>query len=158
MYDDVTLCNADAEAEMLKQEEDLAARLPAIKLNCHGRQNLAAVCADDMVKTYRPPNAPPTWACRGVSLEVETGCVYGLLGPNGAGKAQILKSISVVIFFIKYTADFSEFLSEHHDEYAHWDRALRFWRRLHQRFLHYVGAGDGAPAHWTVSAVRRAHG
>jgi len=91
---------------MLKQEEDLAARLPAIKLNCHGRQNLAAVCADDMVKTYRPPNAPPTWACRGVSLEVETGCVYGLLGPNGAGKAQIFKStfvLSIVIFYVKCT-------------------------------------------------------
>jgi len=52
------------------------------------------VCADNLTKTYRPPKAPPTWACRGVSLEVNSGCVYGLLGPNGAGKSTMMSMLT----------------------------------------------------------------
>lgn len=84
----------ETEETMLKEEEELAVRLPPIKLNTQGRQTSVAVCADNLTKTYRPPNAPPTWACRGVSLEVETGCVYGLLGPNGAGKSTMMSMLT----------------------------------------------------------------
>lgn len=67
----------ETEQSMLEEEAELAARLPAIKLDTKGREKSVAVCADNLTKTYRPPKAPPTWACRGVSLEVNSGCVYG---------------------------------------------------------------------------------
>ena len=79
---------------MLEEEAELATRLPAIKLHTKGQEKLVAVCADNLTKTYRPRNAPPTWACRGVSLQVDTGCVYGLLGPNGAGKSTIMSMLT----------------------------------------------------------------
>jgi len=79
---------------MLEEEASLAARLPAIKLDTKGRETSVAVCADNLTKTYHPAHAPPTWACRGVSLEVVSGCVYGLLGPNGAGKSTMMSMLT----------------------------------------------------------------
>jgi len=84
----------ETEQSMLEEEAALAARLPAIKLDTKGRETTVAVCADNLTKTYRPSHAPPTWACRGVSLEVVSGCVYGLLGPNGAGKSTMMSMLT----------------------------------------------------------------
>lgn len=84
----------EADEAMLEEEAKLATRLPAIKLDTKGQEKLVAVCADNLTKTYRPRNAPATWACRGVSLQVDAGCVYGLLGPNGAGKSTIMSMLT----------------------------------------------------------------
>jgi ABC-2 type transport system ATP-binding protein len=48
--------------------------------------------AYDLVKTY-PPNVR---ALDGLSLQIETGEVFGLLGPNGAGKSTAIKILTTL--------------------------------------------------------------
>src|SRR5262245_56327733 len=48
--------------------------------------------AYDLVKTY-PPNVR---ALDGLSLQIETGDVFGLLGPNGAGKSTAIKILTTL--------------------------------------------------------------
>jgi ABC-2 type transport system ATP-binding protein len=55
----------------------------------------AALCADELVKTYPGGRgAPPIRALDGLSVTVAAGSVFALLGPNGAGKSTTVKILS----------------------------------------------------------------
>ncbi len=57
----------------------------------------AALSAVDLVKTYKNKRgAPPVRALDGLSIAVETGCVFALLGPNGAGKSTTVKVLTTL--------------------------------------------------------------
>ncbi|MDF2926791.1 MAG: transporter-like protein [Paenibacillaceae bacterium] len=43
----------------------------------------------DLTKTYNGRGG-----CRGISLQVRPGCIFGLLGPNGAGKSTFVKMLA----------------------------------------------------------------
>ncbi|SDC94152.1 ABC-2 type transport system ATP-binding protein [Paenibacillus sp. UNCCL117] len=44
---------------------------------------------DELTKTYSGRGG-----CRGISLQVPEGCIFGLLGPNGAGKSTFVKMLA----------------------------------------------------------------
>ncbi len=54
----------------------------------------AALRVDKASKTYRSSNRQPFKAVNQVSLEIQSGQIYGLLGPNGAGKSTLIGMIS----------------------------------------------------------------
>jgi ABC-2 type transport system ATP-binding protein len=44
---------------------------------------------EDLTKTYNGRGG-----CRGITLQVPEGCIFGLLGPNGAGKSTFVKMLA----------------------------------------------------------------
>ncbi|WP_309119406.1 ABC transporter ATP-binding protein [Paenibacillus sp.] len=44
---------------------------------------------EDLTKTYNGRGG-----CRGITLQVPAGCIFGLLGPNGAGKSTFVKMLA----------------------------------------------------------------
>jgi ABC-2 type transport system ATP-binding protein len=57
----------------------------------------AAICAADLVKTYRVgAGVPPVQALTGLSVTVPAGAVFALLGPNGAGKSTTVKILTTL--------------------------------------------------------------
>src|ERR1700689_1522860 len=53
-----------------------------------------AIEAHDLVKVFPRGNVR---ALDGVSLQVETGTVFGLLGPNGAGKTTVVRILTTIL-------------------------------------------------------------
>jgi len=45
--------------------------------------------AEELTKTYNGRGG-----CRGITLQVPQGCIFGLLGPNGAGKSTFVKMLA----------------------------------------------------------------
>ena len=61
------------------------------------RSPSAALCAVDLVKTYRGGRGrPPIRALDGLSIEVPPGSVYALLGPTGAGKSTTVRILTTL--------------------------------------------------------------
>ncbi|MFC4335818.1 ABC transporter ATP-binding protein [Salininema proteolyticum] len=57
----------------------------------------SAIEVADLRKTFRPRNAPPVEAVRGVGFSVGEGEFFGILGPNGAGKTTTLEMIEGIL-------------------------------------------------------------
>jgi ABC-2 type transport system ATP-binding protein len=53
---------------------------------------MKAICATNLKKSYRGS----VLALDGLSLEVDTGTIFGLLGPNGAGKSTTVKILTTL--------------------------------------------------------------
>ncbi|RYD06831.1 hypothetical protein N752_02180 [Desulforamulus aquiferis] len=49
---------------------------------------MLAIKTDQLTKTYSGEGG-----CRGISLAVPRGTIFGLLGPNGAGKSTLVKML-----------------------------------------------------------------
>lgn len=64
---------------------------------------MMAVTARNLVRTYRSSagltrrHARVTQAVRGISFDVERGCLFGLLGPNGSGKTTTIKMLITLL-------------------------------------------------------------
>ncbi len=56
----------------------------------------SAIVTDRLAKTF-PSRSGPVEAVRGVSLEVESGEIFGLLGPNGAGKTTTMRMLTTLL-------------------------------------------------------------
>ncbi|PSR00412.1 MAG: ABC transporter ATP-binding protein [Bacteroidetes bacterium QS_9_68_14] len=63
-------------------------------------EDAPAVAVRDLAKTYRSGvfKTRTVEALQGVTLEVETGEIFGLLGPNGAGKTTLVKSLLGIVY------------------------------------------------------------
>jgi sodium transport system ATP-binding protein len=58
---------------------------------------MAAIVADNLVKTFPTADGGEKSAVDGLSFRVEAGQIYGLLGPNGAGKTTALRMLAGMI-------------------------------------------------------------
>ena len=56
-----------------------------------------AIETHDLVRVFRPPQAPPGPGARPGHPPIPTGEVHGLLGPNGAGKTTLVKILPTVL-------------------------------------------------------------
>jgi ABC-2 type transport system ATP-binding protein len=50
---------------------------------------MTMIDTEELTKTYNRRGG-----CRGISLQVREGCIFGLLGPNGAGKSTFVKMLA----------------------------------------------------------------
>ena len=57
----------------------------------------ATICINTVTKTFPQAGKPPVQALDGVSLEVESGEIFGLIGPDGAGKTTLFRILATLL-------------------------------------------------------------